>query len=572
MMSDFTRKDDKYDIPPQYLHFEAAKSGIIQEEVYHTLPSGEKAVVAQYSDYSEYNPYYTTLYASALPPIIDDWQFAELATYYPPVFTDYECSLHSTKKYYRARSIAYMFHPTNAHFKLFRAVDEALRERYAEKVHAGQVNNDQGGISIYGISGMGKTVAINIILSYFPQIIIHPEKNNELQVNWLKITCPHRGGDIALCNDILAAADKLLGSTYRDDFKKALGNQGELSVTTYIDRVKKLIEEINLGILVIDEIQFLAKSADKNEIVKFLIKLRNDLNIPVVYVGTFELEGVYDDLPMAYVRKGSSLGDEYFEPFELTISGSIPDGFHNLIKFLFDNYQITSSKTPYSEELSKTFYQETGGILFVIINLFILIQQHINKLEEQGKSRVKITKKLISNTATSCFRQLKPYIQALVTGNKTALKKMRDIDVAKYRLRDLSEKYKPSADIERRVADIQRLHGLEGQLAAILRQSNIPQKETSKIVKAVLDSYNGEPEHELFLKALQMYEQMQKKPEKPIQLSPEVERADIDLSKVDLEKFDTFATEVLEKKDSQLVPEILLKHGLGYDLIKELDL
>ena len=571
-MSKYSAKVDKYDIPPQYLHFKAAKSGIIQGEKFHTLPSGEQAVIAQYNDYSDFSPYYTTPYVGALPPILDDWQFAELATYYPPVFTDVECSLHPTKKYYRARSVAYMFHPTNAHFKLFRAVDEALRERYAEKVHAGQVNNDQGGISIYGISGMGKTVAINIILSYFPQVVIHPEKNNELQVNWLKITCPHRGGDTALCNDVLAAADKLLGTTYKDDFKKALGNQGDLSISTYIDRVKKLIEEINLGILVIDEIQFLAKSADKDEIVKFLIKLRVDLGIPVIYVGTFELEGVYDDLPMAYVRKGSSLGDEYFEPFELTKAGKIPKSFHNLIAFLFEQYQITNSKTPFSEELSKVFYQETGGILFVIINLFILIQQNINKQEEQGKKNLKITKKRITETATSCFRQLKPYIQALVTGDKKQLKKMKDIDVSKYRMRDLSEKYKPGADIERHVSDFQRRHGLEGQLTAILRQSNVPEKATAEIVKVILDSYNGEPQHEMVLKALQMFEQMQKKPEKPIRLSPEIERDQIDLPEDALEQFDAFAAEVLEKKDPEQVPDILLKHGLGYDLVKELDL
>ena len=246
--------------------------------------------------------------------------------------------------------------------------------------------------------------------------------------------------------------------------------------------------------------------------------------------------------------------------------------FHNLIAFLFEQYQITNSKTLFSEELSKVFYQETGGILFVIINLFILIQQNINKQEEQGKKNLKITKKRITETATSCFRQLKPYIQALVTGDKEQLKTMKDIDVSKYRMRDLSEKYKPGADIERHVSDFQRRHGLEGQLTAILRQSNVPEKATAEIVKVILDSYNGEPQHEMVLKALQMYEQMQKKPDKPIRLSPEIERAQIDLPENALEKFDAFAAEVLEKKDPERVPDILLKHGLGYDLVKELDL
>ncbi|WP_196221034.1 hypothetical protein, partial [Sansalvadorimonas verongulae] len=165
-----------------------------------------------------------------------------------------------------------------------------------------------------------------------------------------------------------------------------------------------------------------------------------------------------------------------------------------------------------------------------------------------------------------------PYIQALVTGNKQQLKKMKDIDVSKYRMRDLSEKYKPSADIEKAVADFQRRHGLEGQLTAILRQSNVPEKETSNIIKIVLDGYNGEPQHELVIKALQIYEQMQKEPDKPTRLSPQVERAQIDIPNSALEKFDAFTAEVLEKKDPKLVQDILFKHGLGYDLVKELDL
>ena len=572
-MAGLTKNDEDYDVPPQYIYFKAAESGIIQPAQYFKLPSGKKAVIAQYSDYSEYSEFYTTPYVSALPGILDDAEFAKLATYYPPVFTDSVRNIHPTKKHYRARSIAYIFHPTNAHFELFRAVDEALRERYAKKVHAGQVNNDQGGISVYGISGMGKTVAINVILSYYPQVILHPELGNELQVLWLKITCPHRGGDVALCNDILAAADELLGTTHKEDFKKSLGNQGDLSIATYIGRVKKLIEVINLGVLVIDEIQFLAKSSDKSEIVKFLIKLRIELGIPVIYVGTFELEGVYDDLPMAYIRKGSSLHDGYFEPFELTMKGTIPKSFHCFVEFLFNNYQISNSQTEYTEELSKRFYNETGGILFVIINLFVLVQQRINFHESNNRKNLRITKKLISEVATSSFRQLKPYIQALVTGNKEQLKKMKDIDVKKYRLRELSNKYKPGEDIERTVADIQRRHGLEGQLLAALRQATVPEERASKIVKAVLDGYNGEEGlEELSFKALQMNMEQKKAPEKDVQLSPQINRADINLDKIDLDKFDAFTAAVIDSKNDDEVVDLLNQHDLTFDLEKELDL
>lgn len=541
----------------QYLYFKAAESGIIRKKEYFILPSGMKAEVATYQDYSDYSPYYTTPFVSALQPFITDTEFVDISTHYPPAFSDYERSLSHIKKHYRARSIGRMFQPTGKHFELARSIDEALRERYSEKAHAGEVDNDQGGITVYGISGMGKTVALNIILSYYPQVIIHPKHpdiklRNCLQVTWLKITCPHKGGELALCNDILGAADKLLGQTNQEGFKKALGNQGDLSVTTYIDRVKKLIEDINLGALIIDEIQFLTRSSSKADILKFLIKLRIELGIPVIYVGTFELQGMYDDLSMAYQRKGTSIRDEYFEPYELTEDGAIPEDFHMLINFLFENYQITLTPTDYSTELSKTIYEQTAGILFFIINLFILIQQHINKLEEQGNKDVTITTEVIKKTATTCFRRLRPYVQALVSGDKESLKTMQGIDVEKYRLRNLSKLYKPGGDgdgIERAVQDFQRKHGLRAQLLTILRQSNVPKKQADSIFKVVLDSYNNEPQHIVVMKALNMYEEMQRtpeKPEEPVRLSPGIERASVDLEKIkgQLESFDQLVSTI----------------------------
>lgn len=209
-----------------------------------------------------------------------------------------------------------------------------------------------------------------------------------------------------------------------------------------------------------------------------------------------------------------------------------------------------------------------------------MVQQHINKLEEQGNENVKITPDFISDTATTCFRRLKPYIQALVAGDKESLISMKGIDVEKYRLRNLSKIYKPGGDgegIEKAVQDFQRKHGLRGQLLTILRQSNVPKKQAETIVKVVLDAYNNEPQHLVVMKALNMYEEMQEnpeKPEEPVRLSPDIERANVDLDKIkdQLESFDQLVSAIGDNTNPDEVLDILSAHELKFDLEKELDL
>ncbi len=191
-----------------------------------------------------------------------------------------------------------------------------------------------------------------------------------------------------------------------------------------------------------------------------------------------------------------------------------------------------------------------------------------------------ITTELIKKTATTCFRRLRPYVQALVSGDKESLKTMQGIDVEKYRLRNLSKLYKPGGDgdgIERAVQDFQRKHGLRAQLLTILRQSDVPKKQADSIVKVVLDSYNNEPQHIVVMKALNMYEEMQRnpeKPEEPVRLSPDIERAGVDLEKIkgQLESFDQLVSAIGDNTNPDEVSDLLSSYELKFDLEKELDL
>ena len=77
-------------------------------------------------------------------------------------------------------------------------------------------------IAIIGISGIGKTTAIERLLLMYPQVIKHEEYEGQYfsrtQLVWLKIDCPYDGSLATLCKSFFKAIDDLLGTRYLEKF------------------------------------------------------------------------------------------------------------------------------------------------------------------------------------------------------------------------------------------------------------------------------------------------------------------------------------------------------------------
>lgn len=146
--------------------------------------------------------------------------------------------------------------------------------------------SSQGG-SVIGISGVGKSSAVESILSSYPQKIVHTEyKGRELnleQLVWLKIDCPDDGSTNDLCTLFFDAVDKALGTRYYlDNVKKGRVTR------SYLTEMNRIALKHQLGILVVDEIQRLsnAKSGGAAKILNFLMLLVNTIGVPVFVIGT----------------------------------------------------------------------------------------------------------------------------------------------------------------------------------------------------------------------------------------------------------------------------------------------
>lgn len=143
------------------------------------------------------------------------------------------------------------------------------------------------GLTMIGVSGIGKTTAVQKVLSTYPQLIEHSKYKgidfNHLQIVWLKLDCPHDGSVKGLCTNLFSEFDRLAGENTYEKFASSRNN----TVNLMIPRMAMIARRHSLGVLVVDEIQHLsaAKSGGSAEMLNFFVTLVNTIGIPVILIG-----------------------------------------------------------------------------------------------------------------------------------------------------------------------------------------------------------------------------------------------------------------------------------------------
>jgi hypothetical protein len=285
---------------------------------------------------------------------------------------------------------------------------------------AGNIQTAQS-LAEIGLSGMGKSKIYERILKLlFPQVIHHSEyKNRQLimkQVLWLKIECPSGKSVGALTKNFYAAVDELLGTNYYEKHGEKGGTIDNLA-----KRMVKVAALINLGVLVIDEIQNVHKahSGGDERMINFITELVNTIGIPVIIIGTFKAMYLFEK-SLANSRR--AVPDMYVENIT---SFLLEDSWewNEFIESLWDQ-QYTKKYSPLTENIKHTMYIRTLGIPDLAVKLFIHVQAKaiLNGGEE------KITVSLINEVASKSLRILQPVFNKILKGgNASDLEKLEDI-------------------------------------------------------------------------------------------------------------------------------------------------
>lgn len=287
---------------------------------------------------------------------------------------------------------------------------------------AGNVQTAQS-LAEIGLSGMGKSKVYERLLKHlFPQVIHHTEyedrKLTVTQVVWLKIECPSGKSVGALCKNFYDAVDKILGSNFYEKYGEKVG-----TIDSLAKRMVKVAAQINLGVLIIDEIQNVHKahSGGDQRMINFITELVNTIGIPVIIIGTFKALYLFKN-SLANSRRG--VPDEYSE----NVVSFMPEDsweWNQFIESLWD-LQYTLKATPLTDDLKKTMYYHSMGIPDIAVKLFMHVQ---SKAILNGGDEL-ITIPLVNEVSSRSLRLLQPVFEKIrrVGIDTDTLKQLEDVE------------------------------------------------------------------------------------------------------------------------------------------------
>jgi hypothetical protein len=287
-------------------------------------------------------------------------------------------------------NVAQVFMPLNEHITLQRRFSRAIRGGYVgrnlfdiptvkkteDRLKAEPASPKKKGRAlargfyIIGMSGMGKTTSTEAILDLYPQIIWHREYKGQpmmrVQLPWLKLDCPHDGSTRSLCFTFFALLDQLLGTNYYAAYAK----NGQATVAKMQIYIAFLCELLNIGLLVIDEIQHLnqAKSGGAKAMLNFFVSLSNAIRIPVVLIGTYHAFDIFTG-EFRQMRRGTRQGNFIWKRMKQD-----DPSWAALLKGIWP-YQYVRQPAELTAELNEALYYVTQGITDLLITVFILAQE-----------------------------------------------------------------------------------------------------------------------------------------------------------------------------------------------------
>ncbi|WP_150564888.1 AAA family ATPase [Pandoraea cepalis] len=226
--------------------------------------------------------------------------------------------------------------------------------------------------TIVGLSGIGKTTAMDAVLRIYPnQVIRHETFQGQripiTQIVWLKVTCPQNGSISSFCREFARQLDRALGV---DKFER-MYSRSKVTRDELEGMIRQHCATYFVGLLVIDEIQRLdlAKTQGAAPLLDFFQDLRDHLKVPSLLIGTYKAVRLFQG-ELKDARRASESGLIDIE----RPSSHLDEEWVKFVKRLW-TYQWTKKPTAVDDDLLFTLYDLTQGITDILVILFKLAQQ-----------------------------------------------------------------------------------------------------------------------------------------------------------------------------------------------------
>lgn len=461
------------------------------------LSNGTLAVAAQYREMPILE-YQNNPLIEALPPIYNKAEVAEKIGNYPYIGEE-ERNLDASYRMHLVQRIFQYFQPLPIHLELEQRISRILRQsyvgrnpfspEYAQSFQQGWKDIERGafqnyvrnatafGMSIVGISGMGKTTTVNRIMQLIPQVIVHSKYQGKdlstIQVPWIKLQTSFDGSLKSLSLDFMAKVDQLIGSNYFEKY----GKRSRLSTNVLLPLMGQIARSINLGVLIFDEVQHLTASRSGAEkVLNYFVTLVNEIGIPIIFISTPKGIGILQS-EFRQARRSSAQGDLLMDRMQ-------KDDVWDLFLHGLGRYQWTKHVVEMDEELSIALYETSMGIVDLACKIFATAQ-----IRSISTGKEKLTPSLIRKVADEQFKLLKPMMEVLKSGKISKLAAYEDIVIP-----DISQfvaKEQIKVDIgmlmkKETTSRIQQLSKLKEDAFLRLKFLGIPEKDAGNVVEQVM--------------------------------------------------------------------------------------
>ncbi|MCK1997439.1 ATP-binding protein [Psychrobacillus psychrodurans] len=385
-------------------------------------------------------------FIEALPPIFNEDDVLERFMVTPRI-TEQDKKSEKNIRYHVLKRVKNFIQPLPIHFEVERRLSTLIRRGYLarnpldksflERIRVlHQLREDENeahkyiyerlnyirstadSLSIIGISGIGKTTAIERLLLMYPQVIKHETYEGQpfsrTQIVWLKIDCPYDGSLSTLCKSFFKAIDDLLGTRYLEKY-------GYLSrvTSTMLLHMTSLASMYGIGVLVIDEIQHLLHSKnDQEEMLNFIVTLSNTVGIPTVLIGTSKAQKLFKG-NFRQARRAASEGSIIWDRM-----AEDSEEWEFFLETLWE-LECLITRSEITDEVKKTFYDECQGITSVAVCLFILAQERA-MFDDDNVNEI-IDSKVLKKTAKEDMQIIQSMMKAIRTNNLKDMMKYEDI-------------------------------------------------------------------------------------------------------------------------------------------------